>query len=54
MFKVMVKIWTNDRYDYMIQEYSGVTHDNYEAAELELYEARKIEGLEAYIKEVSN
>lgn len=48
MFIVMIEVGTFC--DYYNMEYSGVKHDNYEEAELELYEARK-EGT-AFIKEV--
>lgn len=53
MFKVLVKIWSNDGYDYIAGEYSGIAHETKEAAEAELIKARKESGyeLDMYIEE---
>ena len=53
MFKVKANIWSNDGYDYIDGEYSGIVHKTREEAEKELARARKESGYEIdlYIEE---
>ena len=54
MYKVKANIWSNDGYDYIDGEYSGITHETREEAETELRRARKESGYEIdlYIEDV--
>lgn len=52
MFKVFVNVWTNDGYDYIAGEYSGISYETKEEANIELEEAKSNEHLDAYIQEV--
>lgn len=51
MFRVTVNVWTNDGYDYISGEYSGIEYNTKEEAYTELEKASN-EGLDAYIEEV--
>ena len=50
MFKVFVKIWDNDGYDYMVHENSGLVWEKEDDAQRELKEALEDE-LDAWIEE---
>ena len=50
VFTVRVNAWTNDHYDYITGDYSGIYYMSRTDAIPELEEARR-EGLEAYIEE---
>ncbi len=50
-YKVMVEIWSNDRFDKYDEEFSGEVFTDRKKARLEL-ESAKRDGYDAYIKEV--
>ena len=51
MFKVFVKVWDADGYDYMVHEHSGIEWEKEEDAQRELKRALENE-LDAWVEEI--